>query len=93
MVSLQAIFNDENMHYVWYQNGEYLNKRIYISGFPAIINRQGIREIISFHLNDNESNKFNKSANCLKENLNTYFLKVLSTLLLRFNLTMGQEMF
>ncbi|MFR1449474.1 MAG: L-lactate dehydrogenase [Beduini sp.] len=72
---LQAIFNDENVVLCvsCLQNGEYQQKDLYI-GVPAIINRQGIREIIRLELNDNDQNKFNKSANTLKENLNTYFL-------------------
>lgn len=67
---VQAILNDENAVFTVsaYQNGEYKNKDLYI-GVPAIINRQGIREIIQLRLNNNDQNKFNNSCKELKETM------------------------
>lgn len=49
-----------------YQNGEYGEEGLYI-GVPAILNRDGIREIIKLKLNEVDQSKFNASCKTLKE--------------------------
>lgn len=75
---VHAILNDENAVFTIsaYQNGEYKNKDLYI-GVPAIINRQGIREIIQLRLNNNDQNKFNHSCNELREIMEQEIYKLL----------------
>ena len=65
---IEAIFNDENavLPVSTLLNGEYGNKDIYI-GVPAIINKNGVKEIIQLELNNEEQEKFNNSVNTLKE--------------------------
>ena len=65
---IEAIFNDENavLPVSTLLNGEYGNKDIYI-GVPAIINKNGVKEIIQLELNSEEQEKFNNSVNTLKE--------------------------
>lgn len=53
--------------------GEYGQEDLYI-GAPAVVNRNGVREIIEMKLNEEEKEKFNHSAAVLKETMN----KVLS---------------
>lgn len=75
---VQAILNDENAVFTIsaYQNGEYKNKDLYI-GVPAIINRQGIREIVQLRLNNNDQKKFNSSCEALKTTMNQEINKIL----------------
>lgn len=65
---VQAIFNDENVILTVsaYQHGEYGQEGLYI-GVPAIVNRQGIREIIKLDLNEVDQAKFDHSCIVLKE--------------------------
>lgn len=49
-----------------YQNGEYGESGFYI-GVPAVINRQGVESIVTLHLNEVDTDKFNHSCNTLKE--------------------------
>lgn len=74
---VQAILNDENAVFTVsaYQDGEYKNKDLYI-GVPAIINREGIREIIQLRLNNNDQNKFNNSCKELKETMEKEIHKI-----------------
>lgn len=62
-----AVLNNENtiLPLSVYQNGEYGKKGIYI-GVPSVVNREGIREIIKFHLNDLDQEKFNYSCDNLQ---------------------------
>ncbi|RDW17390.1 L-lactate dehydrogenase [Oceanobacillus chungangensis] len=53
-------------------DGEYGNNHVYV-GVPAVINRNGIREIIEIDLNDEEKMLFNNSVNVLKGILAPYF--------------------
>lgn len=71
---LMAIFNDENVILCvsCLQNNEYKNEELYI-GVPAIINRQGIREIIQLELSAADQDKFDKSAKTLKDTLDNQF--------------------
>ncbi|TLG76519.1 L-lactate dehydrogenase [Culicoidibacter larvae] len=68
---VKAIFNDENsiLTLSTYLDGEYGHSDVYI-GVPAVINRLGIREIITLDLNEVDQAKFDKSANTLKETMN-----------------------
>ena len=54
----RAILNDENSVFTVsaYLNGQYDEKNIYI-GVPAIINRNGVRELLELDLNDYEQEK------------------------------------
>lgn len=66
----RAILNDENSVFTVsaYLNGQYDEKNIYM-GVPAVINRNGVREILELSLNSEEKRKFKHSADILKEML------------------------
>lgn len=66
----RAILNDENSVFTVsaYLNGQYDEKNIYI-GVPAVINRNGVREILELSLNSEEKRKFKHSGDILKEML------------------------
>ena len=68
---VHAILDDENVILTvsCYQEGEYGQEGLYI-GVPAVINRQGIREIVKLDLNEVDQAKFDASCKALKE-LNT----------------------
>lgn len=63
----KAILNNENsiLTVSSYLDGQYGQKDVYI-GVPAIINREGIREIIEIDLNEKEKEQFNHSVEVLK---------------------------
>lgn len=65
---VQAILNDEDSIFTVsvYQQGEYIEEDLYI-GVPAVINRNGIREVINLNLNNNDKKKFLHSCATLKE--------------------------
>ena len=65
---VHAILDDENVILTVsaYQNGEYKQKGLYI-GVPAMINAQGIKEIIPLALNEVDQAKFNHSCDTLRE--------------------------
>ncbi|MCC8016020.1 MAG: L-lactate dehydrogenase [Clostridiales bacterium] len=64
----RAILNDENSIFTVsaYLNGEYGESGFYI-GVPAVINRNGVREILELSLNSEEKRKFQLSSNVIKE--------------------------
>ncbi|RAK22391.1 L-lactate dehydrogenase [Anoxybacillus vitaminiphilus] len=64
----KAILQNENsiLTVSAYLNGQYGQNDIYI-GVPAIVNRNGVREVIELKLNDEEKEKFAHSAKVLKE--------------------------
>ena len=66
---VKAILNDENsiMTVSTYQNNEYGQEGIYI-GVPAIINKNGVKEILQLKLNKVDQEKFNHSCKIMKEN-------------------------
>ncbi len=66
----KAILNNENsiLTVSSYLDGQYGHKDIYI-GVPAIINRDGIREIIEIDLNQTEKEQFDRSVAVLKETM------------------------
>lgn len=63
---VSAILNNENtvLPLSVYQDGEYGKKGLYI-GVPAVVNRDGIREIITLHLNEVDQEKFDASCDNL----------------------------
>ena len=65
---VHAILDDENVILTIsaYQEGEYGQKGLYI-GVPAVVNRQGIREVIRLKLNEVDQAKFDSSCRTLKE--------------------------
>lgn len=65
---VHAILDDENviLTVAAYQNNEYGQEGLYI-GVPAVINRQGVREIVKLNLNEVDQAKFNQSCATLKE--------------------------
>lgn len=67
---VKAVLNDENaiLTVSTYQNGEYSQKGMYI-GVPAIINKNGVKEILELKLNAEDQEKFNHSCEIMKENI------------------------
>lgn len=63
----KAIFSDENavLTVSGYLEGEYGHDGVY-TGIPAVINRNGIREIIEVALDEDEQKKFAHSVDVLK---------------------------
>ncbi len=65
---VRAILDDENAILTvstYLENGEYGEDDIYI-GVPAVINKNGVREIIKLDLTQEEQNKLDASCNMLK---------------------------
>lgn len=73
----KAIFNDEHsiLPLSCYLRGEYGQEDIYI-GVPAIINRQGIAQVIEMDLNESEQNKMDLSSDTLRNVLDEAFAKL-----------------
>ena len=67
---VKAILNDENaiLTVSTYQNNEYGQEGMYI-GVPAILNKDGVKEILELKLNDEDQQKFNHSCEIMKENI------------------------
>ncbi len=67
---IRAILNDENaiLTISTYQEGEYNQSGMYI-GVPAIINRNGVKDILKLKLNKKDQEKFNHSCEIMKENI------------------------
>ena len=67
---VKAVLNDENaiLTVSTYQNGEYNQKGMYI-GVPAIINKNGVKEILELKLNEEDQAKFDHSCDIMKENI------------------------
>ncbi|WP_243521701.1 L-lactate dehydrogenase [Bacillus pseudomycoides] len=66
----KAILNDENsvLTVSAYLEGQYGQKDVYI-GVPAVLNRQGVREILEVELSEDEELKFDHSVRVLKETM------------------------
>lgn len=64
----RAILNDENSIFTVsaYLKGEYGENGFYI-GVPAVVNSDGVREIVEIDLSDEEKSKFTASCNIIKE--------------------------
>ena len=67
---VHAVLNDENaiLTVSTYQNNEYGQEGMYI-GVPAIINKNGVKEILQLKLNEEDQAKFNHSCEIMKENI------------------------
>lgn len=67
---IKAILGDENsiMPVSTYLEGEYGHKGIFI-GVPAIINRNGVKEILELTLEKQDQEKFDNSCNILEKNI------------------------
>ncbi len=67
---VKAVLNDENsiLTVSTYQNGEYGQNGIYI-GVPAIINKNGVKDILQLKLNKQDQEKFDKSCEIMKDNI------------------------
>ncbi|KOS29212.1 lactate dehydrogenase [Bacillus anthracis] len=66
----KAILNDDNsvLTVSAYLEGQYGEKDVYI-GVPAVINRDGVREIVELDLSEDEELKFAHSVQVLKETM------------------------
>ena len=64
---VHAVLDDENaiLTVSAYQEGEYQQKGLYI-GVPAVVNREGVREVIRLKLNEVDQAKFDSSCRTLK---------------------------
>lgn len=64
----RAILFDENSIFTVssYLRGEYDERGFYI-GVPAVVNRNGIREVLELQLTDDEKEKFKSSSEVIKE--------------------------
>lgn len=51
-----------------YLNGEYSHEDVYIA-VPSVVNKDGVREVIQLPLEEEEKEKFDKSINIMKENI------------------------
>ncbi|MGG1677411.1 L-lactate dehydrogenase [Neobacillus sp. NRS-1170] len=73
----KAILQNENsvLTVSAYLDGEYGQKDIYI-GVPAVVNRNGIRQIVQLDLNDDEKEKFTHSVNVLKKTMEPVFKNI-----------------
>ena len=65
---VHAVLDDENaiLTVSAYQEGEYQQKGLYI-GVPAVVNREGIREVIRLKLNEVDQAKYDSSCRTLQE--------------------------
>ena len=76
---VKAVLNDENsiLTVSTYQNGEYNQKGMYI-GVPAIINKDGVKDILQLKLNKQDQEKFDHSCEIMKENIKNEINPILS---------------
>ena len=65
---VRAVLDDENsiLTVSTYLDNKYGQNDIYI-GVPAIINKNGVRELVELELNNNEQEKLNNSCNLIKD--------------------------
>ncbi|KIL43515.1 lactate dehydrogenase [Jeotgalibacillus alimentarius] len=70
----RAILHNENsiLTVSALMEGEYGEEDVYI-GVPAIINRDGVREVVELNLSDQEKEQFAKSADVLRDILKPHF--------------------
>lgn len=73
----RAILHNENaiLTVSAYLDGQYNEKNVYI-GVPAVINRNGIREVMELKLNETEQQQFHHSVTVLKDILSRHFDEV-----------------
>ena len=67
---IKAVLNDENsiLTVSTYQNNEYGQEGLYI-GVPAIINKDGVKDILRLKLNEKDQAAFDKSCGIMKETI------------------------
>lgn len=67
---IKAILNDENsiLTVSTYLDNQYGNTGIYI-GVPAIINKNGVKELLELKLNSEDQAKFDNSCKIMRENI------------------------
>jgi L-lactate dehydrogenase len=72
----KAILRNENsvLTVSTYLDGEYGHNDIYI-GVPAVVNRNGVREIVELDLNEEEKAQFANSVQVLKKTMEPVFKK------------------
>lgn len=72
----KAILRNENsvLTVSAYLDGEYGQKDIFV-GVPAVVNRNGIKEVVELELNDEEKEKFTHSVQVLKKTMEPVFNK------------------
>ncbi|MDR7237194.1 L-lactate dehydrogenase [Bacillus sp. MM2020_1] len=72
----KAILENENsvLTVSAYLDGEYGQNDIFI-GVPAVVNREGIRQVVELKLDDEEQGKFVNSVNVLKQTMEPVFKK------------------
>ena len=65
---VRAILDDENVILTVsvFQEGQYGQEGLYI-GVPAVVNRQGVREVVEIELNEVDQAKFDASCKTLKD--------------------------
>lgn len=65
---ISAVLRDENkvIPVSAMLNGEYGENNIY-AGVPAVLNGQGVKELVEYHLSDNEIVELKKSINVIRE--------------------------
>ncbi|MGG1400551.1 L-lactate dehydrogenase [Bacillus salipaludis] len=73
----KAILQNENsvLTVSTYLDGEYGHRDLYI-GVPAVVNRNGIREVIELDLSEEERNKFANSVAVLKKTMGPVFKNI-----------------
>lgn len=73
----RAILHNENaiLTVSAHLDGQYNEKNVYI-GVPAVINRNGIREVMELKLNETEQQQFHHSVTVLKDILSRHFDEV-----------------
>ncbi|WP_066257622.1 L-lactate dehydrogenase [Neobacillus drentensis] len=72
----KAILENENsvLTVSAYLDGEYGQNDIFI-GVPAVVNREGVRQVVELKLDDEEQGKFVNSVNVLKQTMEPVFKK------------------
>ncbi len=67
---IKAVLNNENSIFSVsaFLNGEYGNDDVYV-GVPAVVNANGVREILEMKLTDSEQKKFDNSCKIIKQML------------------------
>ena len=65
---IKAVLRDENkvIPVSAMLNGEYSEKGIY-AGVPAVLNSEGVKELVEYHLADNEMVELKKSIDIIRE--------------------------
>ena len=75
---IKAVLNDENaiLTVSAYQNNEYGQEGMYI-GVPAIINKNGVKDILKLKLNKKDQELFDHSCEIMKQNIDSAIKLVL----------------